>query len=244
MAMAMVMVLLALLALLDVLAVVLVVLVVLVVEAAVAAAVAAVVAVVVGGHGAGVLPAVLTPRLRFNTGRFTVDAGSKALAAEVPAPIARVLGAEGFIALGPSEEHLPFSTVVAAGAEPLQPPARGSVLYLVPKHVRVRQCTWGCRWLTRSLASSAWGCWSLVARAAPPCHTASADSVCSLTHIVQCILTRGPAFPTSIPISTLPTRQICPSVNLAERAIVIDGDPSHPTETEVSARAHDLWFDR
>jgi len=65
-------------------------------------------------------------------GMFTVDAGSKALAAEVPAPIAKVLGHAAFRALGPSEEHLPFA--VDAGEETA--PTRGSVLYLVPKHVR------------------------------------------------------------------------------------------------------------
>ena len=60
---------------------------------------------------------------------FTVDAGSKALAAEVPAPIATVLGAESHVALGPSEEHLPIK------ATAVERPARGSILYLVPKHV-------------------------------------------------------------------------------------------------------------
>lgn len=62
-------------------------------------------------------------------GVFTVDAGSKALAAEVPAPIATVLGAESHVALGPSEEHLPMK------ATAVERPARGTVLYLVPKHV-------------------------------------------------------------------------------------------------------------
>ena len=35
--------------------------------------------------------------------------------------------------------------------------------------------------------------------------------------------------------------QICPSVNLAEKALVLDGNPRDLSEAEVTARAHDLW---
>ena len=77
---------------------------------------------------------------------FTIDAGSKALAAEVPAPIAIILGsAESSVALGPSEEHLPFAIHSTSACDngdgdgdgdDAARPARGSVLYVVPKHVR------------------------------------------------------------------------------------------------------------
>ncbi len=59
----------------------------------------------------------------------TCDAGSKAIAAEAGTPCARVIGRPGLIARVPSEEHLPLT--VSAGP----PPARGTELYLVPRHV-------------------------------------------------------------------------------------------------------------
>ena len=61
--------------------------------------------------------------------RMTVDAGSKSIAAEAGDPCAFVLGYPGLDALTPSEEHLPFA--VRSGERP----ARGSELYLVPRHV-------------------------------------------------------------------------------------------------------------
>jgi D-serine deaminase-like pyridoxal phosphate-dependent protein len=62
-------------------------------------------------------------------GRITVDAGSKGIAPDRPAPSCRVLGWPGLTAQTPSEEHLPL-TVDEAGA-----PARGTALLLVPDHV-------------------------------------------------------------------------------------------------------------
>ncbi len=61
--------------------------------------------------------------------RITTDAGSKSIAAETGDPCAFALGYPGLEALSPSEEHLPFA--VRSG----QRPARGSELYLVPRHV-------------------------------------------------------------------------------------------------------------
>jgi D-serine deaminase-like pyridoxal phosphate-dependent protein len=61
--------------------------------------------------------------------RITCDAGSKAVAAEVPDPVAGVLGRPGLVAERPSEEHLPMR--VESGP----PPDRGEVLLLVPRHV-------------------------------------------------------------------------------------------------------------
>ncbi len=59
----------------------------------------------------------------------TCDAGSKSIAAEWGDPCAYVIGHPGLEPLTPSEEHLPLR--VRSGAAP----ARGSVLYLVPRHV-------------------------------------------------------------------------------------------------------------
>ncbi|MFN0058387.1 MAG: alanine racemase [Planctomycetota bacterium] len=61
--------------------------------------------------------------------RVTCDAGSKSLAAEAGSPCAYVLGHPEFVPLTPSEEHLPIE--VSRG----NPPARGTVLYLVPRHI-------------------------------------------------------------------------------------------------------------
>jgi D-serine deaminase-like pyridoxal phosphate-dependent protein len=62
-------------------------------------------------------------------GRVTCDAGTKALAAEVPDPVAMALGWPGLVAERPSEEHLPMRVVSG------QRPARGEPLLLVPRHV-------------------------------------------------------------------------------------------------------------
>lgn len=61
-------------------------------------------------------------------GRFTCDAGSKSIAAEAGDPCAYAIGQPAAEALTPSEEHLPF---VTDGERP----ARGTELYLVPRHV-------------------------------------------------------------------------------------------------------------
>ena len=61
--------------------------------------------------------------------RVTCDAGSKSLAAEAGDPCAFVLGHPELVAGRPSEEHLPLD--VTSGP----PPARGTPLYLVPRHV-------------------------------------------------------------------------------------------------------------
>jgi len=94
-------------------------------------------------------------------GQITLDAGSKALAAEAGDPIAHVLGHPQWTALSPSEEHLP----VDLGNEPA--PERGSTCLLIPLHV-------------------------------------------------------------------------CPTVNLAEEALLVESDGSHSV-VQVSARAHDLF---
>jgi len=59
----------------------------------------------------------------------TCDAGSKSIAAEAGDPCAFVLGRPELEALAPSEEHLPLR--VTEG----EPPARGTLLQLVPRHV-------------------------------------------------------------------------------------------------------------
>ena len=59
----------------------------------------------------------------------TVDAGSKSIAAEAGDPCAYAIGHPGLQAMTPSEEHLPFR--VTDG----EPPARGYLLTLVPRHV-------------------------------------------------------------------------------------------------------------
>jgi len=59
----------------------------------------------------------------------TCDAGSKSIAAEAGDPCAVVLGRPELLARTPSEEHLPLT--VRSGP----PPARGTELYLVPRHV-------------------------------------------------------------------------------------------------------------
>lgn len=60
-------------------------------------------------------------------GRFTCDAGSKALATDAGAPVAVVPAHPEWRAAVPSEEHLPF--------EAAEPPARGALLLLFPRHV-------------------------------------------------------------------------------------------------------------
>ncbi|MGC4115953.1 MAG: alanine racemase [Myxococcales bacterium] len=68
---------------------------------------------------------VSTPR----KDRVTLDAGSKALSPDRPAPNCAVLGWPGLEPLAPSEEHLPVR--VAAGPKP----APGQLLFLIPDHV-------------------------------------------------------------------------------------------------------------
>lgn len=62
-------------------------------------------------------------------GRVTCDAGSKSIAAEAGDPCARVVDHPEWIADTPSEEHLPLK--ITSG----DPPARGEILWLVPRHV-------------------------------------------------------------------------------------------------------------
>ena len=61
--------------------------------------------------------------------RITMDAGSKALDAAAGDPCASALGPYALRALTPSEEHLPM--LVLQGS----PPAQGTLLRLVPRHV-------------------------------------------------------------------------------------------------------------
>ena len=63
-------------------------------------------------------------------GRFTCDAGHKAVSADAGVPTCVIAGHPDFNPLKPSEEHLPVD--VAAG-QPV--PAIGSVVYLIPRHV-------------------------------------------------------------------------------------------------------------
>lgn len=60
---------------------------------------------------------------------ITVDAGSKAIAAEAGSPVAVAPDWPGLVARTPSEEHLPFDVVAGAA------PARGKRMLLVPRHV-------------------------------------------------------------------------------------------------------------
>lgn len=62
-------------------------------------------------------------------GRITLDAGSKAVAPDRPAPGCAVLGHPDLEPLRRSEEHMPVA-VKDAGA-----PSRGALLWLVPEHV-------------------------------------------------------------------------------------------------------------
>lgn len=62
-------------------------------------------------------------------GRITLDAGSKSLAAETGDPCACIAGCADWRALSPSEEHLPVAIGDAA------PPAPGTLLRLVPRHI-------------------------------------------------------------------------------------------------------------
>lgn len=61
-------------------------------------------------------------------GIVTCDAGSKAVAAEAGDPIAVILGHPDWEALTPNEEHLPIRITG-------DPPARGSELILIPRHI-------------------------------------------------------------------------------------------------------------
>jgi D-serine deaminase-like pyridoxal phosphate-dependent protein len=62
-------------------------------------------------------------------GVVTCDAGSKSIAAEAGDPCAAVLGRPELEARRPSEEHLPLAVLKGA------PPARGTELLLIPRHV-------------------------------------------------------------------------------------------------------------
>ncbi len=82
--------------------------------------------------GGGFAPAALVLSRavsRPRAGRVTLDAGSKALAAEAGEPCALVAGRPGLVPRTPSEEHLPVDVVAG------EPPARGELLALVPRHV-------------------------------------------------------------------------------------------------------------
>lgn len=66
-------------------------------------------------------------------GRVTLDAGSKAIAPDRPAPGSRPLGWPGLVARGASEEHLPL--VVDPAAPPRDLPDYGAAILLIPDHV-------------------------------------------------------------------------------------------------------------
>jgi D-serine deaminase-like pyridoxal phosphate-dependent protein len=61
---------------------------------------------------------------------ITCDGGHKAVSADAGVPTCIALGHSELSAIGPSEEHLPFT--VKDGAEP---PPVGEVLYLLPRHI-------------------------------------------------------------------------------------------------------------
>lgn len=63
--------------------------------------------------------------------RITLDAGSKGISPDGPAPSCAVLEAEGLSPGVASEEHLPVVCDLAVGS----PPAFGTMLFLVPSHV-------------------------------------------------------------------------------------------------------------
>jgi D-serine deaminase-like pyridoxal phosphate-dependent protein len=60
----------------------------------------------------------------------TCDGGHKAVAADAGVPTCVVLGHPELTAIGPSEEHLPFTV-----NEGVVPPPVGEVLYLLPRHI-------------------------------------------------------------------------------------------------------------
>ena len=63
-------------------------------------------------------------------GVITCDAGHKSVSVDSGVPNCVVLGEPGFVPLKPSEEHLP---IAVPGGTAL--PQRGSLLYLIPRHV-------------------------------------------------------------------------------------------------------------
>jgi len=82
--------------------------------------------------GLGLVPAALVLSRVVShpcPGRVTLDAGSKALAAEAGDPCAQVLGRPELAARTPSEEHLPVDVLDGSV------PRRGEALLLVPRHV-------------------------------------------------------------------------------------------------------------
>ena len=66
---------------------------------------------------------------RPSPGRFTCDAGHKAVSADAGVPTCAVIGEPDFLPSKPSEEHLPMDVRNGPG------PSLGDVLYLVPRHV-------------------------------------------------------------------------------------------------------------
>lgn len=64
-------------------------------------------------------------------GRLTLDAGSKAINPDVPAPGCRILGEPTLHPLTPSEEHLP----VECRGDDDAAPGPGALVYLIPAHV-------------------------------------------------------------------------------------------------------------
>jgi D-serine deaminase-like pyridoxal phosphate-dependent protein len=66
---------------------------------------------------------------RPSPGRFTCDAGHKAVSADAGVPTCAVIGEPDFLPSKPSEEHLPVDVLKGPA------PSIGDVLYLVPRHV-------------------------------------------------------------------------------------------------------------
>jgi D-serine deaminase-like pyridoxal phosphate-dependent protein len=61
---------------------------------------------------------------------ITCDAGHKSVSVDSGVPNCAVMGEPGLAPMKPSEEHLPIA--IASDASP---PALGSILYLLPRHI-------------------------------------------------------------------------------------------------------------
>ena len=75
---------------------------------------------------------VATRVISLGPGRVTLDAGSKGISPDVPAPNCAVLEHPELVPGGPSEEHLPCRVAPDGGAAALE---LGRLLWLVPEHV-------------------------------------------------------------------------------------------------------------
>jgi len=70
-----------------------------------------------------------------STETFTVDVGAKAIATDPPGPRGVILNVPGAEPLAQSEEHWVFRASATAGAGAPAVPRRGSVVYILPRHI-------------------------------------------------------------------------------------------------------------